>query len=218
MSDTDSFIDEVTEEVRKEKLFRQIKRYGWIAALAVFVLVGGAAWNEWRKAQERAAAEALGDAMLAALEAPDALDRAQALREIDANSPGGDAVLGLLTAAQEAEAEDRAAASARLERIATDAELPQIYRQIASYKALVAGTQSLDAETRIAGFTALATPGSPLRLLAEEQIALIELERGQREAALERLTDIVLDSEATGGLQLRAAQLITALGGALPDV
>ena len=56
MSDTDSFIDEVTEEVRRDRLFGLMKRYGWIAALAVLLIVGGAAWNEWRKAQDRAAA------------------------------------------------------------------------------------------------------------------------------------------------------------------
>ena len=31
MSDTDSFIDEVTEEVRRDALFAQFRRYGWHA-------------------------------------------------------------------------------------------------------------------------------------------------------------------------------------------
>lgn len=59
MSNSDSFIDEVTEEVRREKTFGYIKRYGWIVGLAVVVVVGGAAWNEWNKAQAQAEAEAL---------------------------------------------------------------------------------------------------------------------------------------------------------------
>jgi fermentation-respiration switch protein FrsA (DUF1100 family) len=42
VSDTDSFIDEVTEEVRRDRLFGLMKRYGWIAALAVLLIVGGA--------------------------------------------------------------------------------------------------------------------------------------------------------------------------------
>ena len=82
VSDTDSFIDEVTEEVRRDRLFKAMRKYGWIAVLAVIAIVGGAAWNEWNKAQARAAAEEFGDQMLAALAVPDASDRADALSAV----------------------------------------------------------------------------------------------------------------------------------------
>ena len=58
MSDTDSFIDEVTEEVRRDRMFNLLRRYGWIAVVAVLLLVGGAAWNEWRLSQQRTQSEA----------------------------------------------------------------------------------------------------------------------------------------------------------------
>ena len=35
MSETDSFIDEVNEEVRRDRLYGALRRYGWIAILAV---------------------------------------------------------------------------------------------------------------------------------------------------------------------------------------
>ena len=54
VSDTDSFIDEVTEEVRRDRLFGLMKRYGWIAVVAVLLIVGGAAYNEISKARARA--------------------------------------------------------------------------------------------------------------------------------------------------------------------
>jgi hypothetical protein len=218
VSNSDSFIEEVSEEVRKDKLYGMLKRYGWIAAAAVFALVGGAAYNEYTKAQARAEAQQLGDAMLAALEQPAPEARATALAQIETDSAGGDALLSLLTAGQEAEAGDPQAATARLESVATNPDLAPIYRQIASYKALLAGAETLDIDTRRAGFTALAVPGNPLRLLAEEQLALIELETGDRAAALERLNRIAQDSELTAGLQVRVAQIITALGGTGPDV
>ena len=44
MSDTDSFIEEVSEEVRRDKLYATFKKYGWIAALFILVVVGGATW------------------------------------------------------------------------------------------------------------------------------------------------------------------------------
>ncbi|NNL35893.1 MAG: hypothetical protein HKP35_08755, partial [Silicimonas sp.] len=66
MSNQDSFIDEVTDEVRKDRLYALYRKYGWVAALAVILLVGGAAANEWRKASARTQAEAAGDALLTA--------------------------------------------------------------------------------------------------------------------------------------------------------
>ena len=69
MANEDSFINEVTEEVRRDRLFALMRRYGWIAVLLVVIIVGGASWNEWRKASQQAAAEDKGDALIAALQA-----------------------------------------------------------------------------------------------------------------------------------------------------
>ena len=66
MSNPDSFIDEVTEEVRRDKLFAAFKKYGWIGGLVVAVVVGGTAYTEWRKSSEAAQAQAFGDAVFAA--------------------------------------------------------------------------------------------------------------------------------------------------------
>ena len=67
VSDTDSFIDEVTEEVRRDQLFALFRKYGWIGILAIVLIVGGASWSEWRKAQAEAKAQAFGDALVAAM-------------------------------------------------------------------------------------------------------------------------------------------------------
>lgn len=216
MSDTDSFIEEVTEEVRRDKLFQMMRRYGWIAILAVVLLVGGAGWREYQKAQATAAAQAFGDAMLTALEPVESADRVAALSAITAPGPGGEAVLQMLIAAETGSSGDDASAVAQLQAVADNPDVPGIYRQIASYKALTRGFRTLDVQTRQAGFEALAIPGQPLRLLAEEQLALIEIETGRSSAALDRLQRLIQDSEVTSGLRRRASQLIVALGGT-PD-
>lgn len=213
MSDADSFIDEVTEEVRRDRLFALFRRYGWIAAVVIVAVVGGAAYNEYRKAQDTAAAQALGDAMLAALDNDAPADRAEALSAIDAGTPGGEAVLDMMTAAARAEAGAAEAAVADLQQIATNGELPEIYRQIASFKALVLQADTLPAAERKLQFEALAQPGAPLRLLAEEQIALIDIAEGDTEAALDRLQAILQDAEADAILRQRVRQVIVALGG-----
>ena len=79
MSDTDSFIDEVTEEVRRDRMFLMLRRYGWIGALAVVAIVGGAAYNEYSKSQATAQSQKLGDDIIAALAENDAEGRASAL-------------------------------------------------------------------------------------------------------------------------------------------
>ena len=52
-----------------------------------------------------------------------------------------------------------------------------------------------------------------MRLLAEEQLALIDIETGEIAAAIAKLQSILQDAEATTGLQERATQVIVALGG-----
>ncbi|QFT59445.1 hypothetical protein FIU94_11480 [Sulfitobacter sp. THAF37] len=213
MSDTDSFIDEVNEEVRRDRLYHLLRRYGWIAALAIVLIVAGAAWNEYQKAQSRAQAEALGDAMLAALSNDEIAARAEQLSQIDPQSPGAAAVLRLLTAAEQVEAGETAAAAATLEALATDGAAPQIYRQLANFKSLTLPDTDMSVEDRRQAFEAMAQPGNALRLLASEQLALLDIQQGQPDAAIARYQSILQDAEITSDLQQRALQVIVALGG-----
>ena len=129
MSDTDSFIEEVTEEVRRDRLFQQFRRYGWIAVVVVVGIVGAAAWNEYQKAQDVAAAQKLGDDLMAALQADTAGARAGELTAISAGTTGGRAITDFALAAAQADAGQPGAAAATLESIATNGDLPQIYRR-----------------------------------------------------------------------------------------
>ncbi len=213
MSDTDSFIDEVTEEVRRDRLFVMMRRYGWIAVLAVLLLVVGTAYREYTRASQAAEAQTFGDAILAALENDAASDRVAALDQIAAPTAESDAVLDMLIAAEEALDGNGTTAAERLNATATNGDLPEIYRQIASFKALTRPESPLSLDERRVAFEAMASPGAPLRLLAEEQLALIEIEAGDTDAALSRLNALLADSELTAGLRRRASQLIVALGG-----
>ncbi|CUH44087.1 hypothetical protein [Ruegeria atlantica] len=213
MSDVDSFIDEVTEEVRRDRLFLLLRRWGWVGVLVVVLIVGGAAFNEVRKSRGTSQAQDLGDSILAALAQNQSEDRAASLAAVETQSPGGDAVLNMLLSASQVEAGSEQDAVASLNAIASQGDLPEIYRAIAAFKALLLQSETLPAADRRLQFEALAAPGAPLRLLAEEQLALIDVSEGNVDAAITRLQALRQDAEVGVDQQQRAAQLIVALGG-----
>ena len=136
MSDTDSFIEEVTEEVRRDRLFAWMKRYGWMVICAVIIVVGGAGFIEYRKTQATAQYRAFGDAILAALDNNEAAERATALASIQGSDVGGRAVLALLTSKEQFDAGSPKEAQETLHLLANDGDVPLVYRQVASFKLL----------------------------------------------------------------------------------
>lgn len=211
MSNPDSFIDEVTEELRRDRMLGYLKRYGWIAALAVLLIVGGAAWNEWRKAQARASAEAFGDAVLAALENDAASQRVAALSQIQTSGAQA-GVLQVLSAGELLET-DRAAALDALAAAAADTSLPDAYRQLAALKRIIAGGAEISTTEREGTLQRLSQPGQAFRPMALEQLALLEVDKGNPQRAIEILSDLLAQSDVTDALRRRANQLIVALGG-----
>lgn len=211
VSQTDSFIEEVTEEVRRDKFFAFLKKYGWIAILAVLALVGGAAWNEYSKAQARVQAEATGDAIVAALALEDPAARASALASVSATA-NARVIPAMLQAGELHAAGDIKSALAALAPFTTDAMLDPVYRDLAVLKSAMIGAGVIEPEARMAKLATIASPGAPYRLLAEEQIAATQVEMGEIEAAIAGFRAISADSEASNGLRRRAMQMIVALG------
>ena len=216
VSEQDSFINEVTEEVRKDRLYALYRRYGWIAAVAVVLLVGGAAVNEWRKASAEAQAQAAGDVLLTALREETPEGRVSALAGVEVSGEAGQrAIILLIKAAAEVEADNPGAARDILEGLAGDESAPQRFRDLATLKSTMLAAGTVAPEQRIARLSPIAIPGSPYRLLALEQIALAEVESGDADKALDTLTRIWQDADATQDLRRRVSQLIVALGGEL---
>lgn len=217
MSDTDSFIDEVSEEVRRDRLYGYLRRYGWIAVALILLIVGGAAYSEWRKSQAEAQAKALGDEIIAALTLNDQFARTAAVTGIEAENPTARAALDLIAAAELAAAGDVQDAADRLTALAENGDVPEVYRLVAGFKAILVQTETLGLPERRAAFEGFAVPGNPMRMLAQEQLALIDVEAGDIDAALTRLQATLQDAEATADLQRRAMQVMVALGGE-PDL
>lgn len=213
MSSSDSFINEVTEEVRRDRLFTLMRRWGWVAVLLVLVLVGGAAWTEWSRARERAQAQAFGDALLTALAGDDMAARRAALADVVPQDGEQAAVLSLIRAAtlRGGAGADPEAARDELLALSEMTDLDPTYRHLAVLKAILAGGTG-DAARDAALLEELAAPGAPYRTLAVEQQALAALDADDEAAALTLLRQLTEDADASQALRRRATQLIVALG------
>lgn len=215
MSETDSFIEEVSEEVRRDRLWGYARRYGWFAVVVILAVVGVTAWNEFRNAQETATAEALGDAVNAATSESSAEARAAALMKVAEGSGDAKVVIEMRRAGALLEAGDAAGARSVLEDIANGSTDP-VYADLARLKVLLLTGDEMSKDEKVAALDALSAAGAPFRPLALEQKAIVLMEAGDANAANAILSEILEDSQSPDALRARASQLLIALGGELP--
>ena len=214
MSDTNSFIEEVTEEVRRDRLFSLYRRYGWIGAVLVIIIVAGAGLYEYRNAQTRAQTQAAGDALNTALQIETPQARAEALATIDNSVP----LLARLHQADALlEAEEREQAIAVLDAIATDPTVDQIYSDLAKIKVLLLRGKAVPPQERIDAYQALSAPGRAFRLVALEQEALARIDAGQKEESIAALLALLDEPNISDSMRRRVERAFIILGGRLPE-
>lgn len=210
MSNPESFIDEVTEEVRRDRLFAAFRKYGWIGVLLVVAVVGGSAYNEWSKARAEASAEAFGDALIDALDLGAPEDRRAALASIPAED-GQKAILNLVLATDPAE--NREESLKALAALEADSSQPQAYRDLATLRRVIVSGKDLSVQERRAALEPIAVAGRPFRPLALEQLAYLLLEEGKTDEATAAMTALTQDQQSPSSLRGRVDQMITVLGG-----
>jgi hypothetical protein len=214
VSNPDSFIEEVTEEVRRDKLFAIFRKYGWIAGVIVLGLVGGTIWTEWSKSRADARAEAFGDALIDALDLGTPAERREALSAIPTD--GAQRALLQLIIASDPD-EDPAATLASLDKVVADTTSPVVYRDLAVLRRVLVGGTDLPLADRRSALQAIAQPGKPFRTLAEELLAYLLVEEGKTDEAITAMTTLMQDQEASSALRARLGQMVTALGGTPPQ-
>ncbi|MCO6362046.1 tetratricopeptide repeat protein [Paracoccus sp. 08] len=202
---SDTFIDEVTEELRRDRLYGAMRRYGWIVVLVIVAVVGFTAWREYSAAQDRAAAQAWGDAILAA-EAEN--DPAAILAVDPRGSAGRQALTGLLAAGAQTDPDARAQA---LQGVA-DAQPDSVLGELAQLKLVMAQGAEMDAAERDAILTRLSRAGAPFELLALEQKAVALIGAGRPEDAITLIRQIQDKDGLTEALRRRLSEMMIALG------
>ena len=205
MSDTDGFIAEVTEDVRRDRLFRLFRRFGWIPAVLILILVGGTAYNEWSKSKAALLAQVRGDALLNALDITEDSARNVALNEIA--SKDVDYVIAKFIAA----GADMESSANFLKEVIANVDQPDFIRDLARLKlALIPGAKTN--ENRLKTLNDLSLPGGFYRNAAMEILVAYELELGNVDTALDLLQAHIQDADASRMQVQRMAELIVALG------
>lgn len=209
MSDADSFIQEVTDEVRRDRMFRLWRRYGPFVIGGIVALVAATAISAWLESRAEADARAAGAALLEAAAAED--PAARLLAAADALEDGA-AALARLRAAGALAAQGDALEAARLyEAIAAGAEAPQPLAELAALRAA-----TLRAEAGEAGpeaFDPLIREDGAFRAPALEARGARKLALGDAAGARADFEAALVDPRATEATRLRVGELLAAAGG-----
>lgn len=208
-------IDEVEEDLRRERYARLWQRYGWMAVALVIAIVGGTAgWQVWQW-RARTTAQAATAQILEALRDPAAPAAATALSGAMRDGGAGPRTLAtLIEAARLATAGDAPGAQARWQAVAADQAADPLYRDLATLLSAMQALDSAEPAQLAARLAPLSAPGNPWRHAAAELVALLAERRGDRAAAIAGFRALAADAEAPAGIRERAAQMLGVLGAA----
>ena len=208
MSENDSFIDEVTEEVRRDKLYLFFKRYGWILALLILSVILASVFVEIRSNAKQASAEMLGDVLYKSLN--DAVDNVQ-VNEVELEKfIDSKSAVALILEAKILENDSKfKMAIISYETILNISELPNSLKDFVKFKLLLL---IKDNPMRVESLlTELINPNSSFNLLALEQRALIRINEEQWPEAISALNLVIESPEASQAMISRATQLKKAI-------
>ncbi|MDB6182315.1 tetratricopeptide repeat protein [Paracoccus fistulariae] len=205
----DSFIDEVFDDLRRERLFRLYRRWGWLALLIVLLIVGGVIWREYSQARDETRARDWGDAVLAAEETGDPA----AIMQIDPDGSEGRRIVGALLAAGDwAEAGGKDAAIEALRAVANDPESDTALQDLAKLKLVILQGAAMEPTERDEILARLSRAGAPFELLALEQKAIALIDAGRKDDAISLIRQIQQKDGLSQALRRRLSEMMIALG------
>lgn len=214
-NETDTFVQEVDERLREERMLAFAKRYGpWIAAALVLLLVAIGGWQWWQE-EQRNRARAHADRYAAALELMGGGDVAaakEALEELTRSGPRAYRVMARMQhAALLVREGDLQGAIAGFDQAAEMARDP-VLRESAQLRAAYLAADTQDFEALQARLEPLIESESRLSFLARELLAIEAWEAGQTELARSTLQDLSLAFDAPEGVRQRAQVALAVVG------
>jgi len=208
VSDNESFIDEVTEEVRRDKLYGVMRRYGWIAVLVIVAIVLGSVFREVKTSKQLSNAQKLGDHLAQTLKLSitnDANALSEAIDLIDSKSLAGD----FLKAKLAEEKFENSKAINIYENILLQESTPVVFKDFVKFKLLMLLKNNSERFDQI--LKELISPDNAFYLLALEQKIFHNINNKEWLEAITNLELLISDPGSSQALKTRALQLQKAI-------
>lgn len=205
----DSFIDEVTDDLRRDRLFGLFRRWAWLAILVIVGVVAGVIWREYSQSRQSAQARAWGDSILAA----EASGDPAAIMQVDPQGAASRRVLAaLLAAGKWSEQGGKDAAVQALREVAGDPAADTVLHDLAELKLVMLQGADMDASERDEVLSRLSRAGAPFELLALEQKAVALVEANRRDDAITLIQQIQQKDGLSESLRRRLSEMMITLG------
>jgi hypothetical protein len=213
---TDTFVREVDENLRRDRLRDFARNYGgWLIAAVVLFLAASGGWIYWQyhqRQQSQHQVEQLADIykQIGSSQADKAPQRLDQLAETGSSAVRATALF--TRAALAIEQKDLKLATAKYREIATDEDLAKPFRDLALIRQTALEFDSLKPEDVIARLRPLAKPGEPWFGSAGEMTAVALIKQGKKEEAGRLYAAIAKDKNVPDALRARSVQIASTLG------
>jgi len=206
VSENESFIDEVTEEVRRDKLYLLLKRYGWVPVILIIIVILTSIFIEIRNNAKVIEAENLGDLLANSLSGD---TEVKAILSNDISSTPKSLIALLLEAKILENKLEYQTAIATYQTVLNREEIPTSLRDFVKFKLVLLVKDDPIGVKKLIGD--LINPDGSFYLLALEQKVLIEIGEKRWNEAIANLNLILADPDVSQGMISRATQIKKAI-------
>jgi hypothetical protein len=216
LSQSDEFVREVEEDLRRDyyqRLWNQYGRYAVAAAVLLVVAVAGFIfWREWQVRQREAASLRFAEALSNAESNPE--QAANALGALATDSQPGFAALARLNeAALLLRKGDRDGALRVYDALSGDPGADPVLRDLGTLLGVMHRVDGGDPQALAQKLAPLQQAGNPWRHAAIELSAVLAAKTGDKAKATELYRTLADDPEAPADIRARAAEMLAALAG-----
>lgn len=202
--------DEINEELKQDRMTALWQRYGRYVIVLVVVIVAGVSLTQghtyYTQQRDARSAELFFNAILS--------DNMTKMLELDTTelSDGYVILAEFRLAAGLAENKKLAEAEQHYLSLAARDDIQQIYRDIALLLSVMQAPQNAQASALQTRLEPLVSSASPLKGLALEQAAALDIRRGNAAGAIDKLNKLTTLTDIPASLRQRASQMLTVLG------
>ena len=212
----DTFVQEVEENLRRDRMTDFFKSYGkWVAVAVVLFLAAVGGWIFWEERQNQVSSDQSEKlhALLTDISTGKTQTVPQRVAELEkSHSDVVRASATLTDAAVALEKNNRSAAIAKYREILNDKGLAEPFRDVATIRLTALEFDTIKPEEVIARLQPLAKAGNPWFGSAGEMTALALMKQNKNAEAGRLFAAIAADSQVPSSIRSRAVQVAGTLG------